>query len=112
MNLKSNLRFAGLLISAVTLGVSGAVHAQNWPDKTVRVIVPFGPGGGTDIQGRLLGKKFYESMGQTFVVDNRAGAAGLIGAELTVKSPAELHRFVHHGVALRQRHALQEVDHL
>ena len=86
MNLKSNLRFAGLLISAVTLGVSGAVHAQNWPDKTVRVIVPFGPGGGTDIQGRLLGKKFYESMGQTFVVDNRAGAAGLIGAELTVKS--------------------------
>ena len=52
----------------------------------MRIIVPFGPGGGTDIQGRLLGKKFYESMGQTFVVDNRAGAAGLIGAELAVKS--------------------------
>jgi tripartite-type tricarboxylate transporter receptor subunit TctC len=83
------MRFASLLISAVTLGVSGAVHAQNWPDKTVRVIVPFGPGGGTDIQGRLLGKKFYESMGQTFVVDNRAGAAGLIGAELAVKSPPD-----------------------
>ncbi len=89
MNLESNLRFAGLLISAVALGVSGAVHAQNWPDKTVRVIVPFGPGGGTDIQGRLLGKKFYESMGQTFVVDNRAGAAGLIGAEQTVKAPPD-----------------------
>jgi len=89
MNLKSNLRFAGLLLSAVTLGVSGAVHAQNWPDKTVRVIVPFGPGGGTDIQGRLLGKKFFESMKQTFVVDNRAGAAGLIGAELVVKSPPD-----------------------
>ena len=89
MNLKSNMRFAGLLLSAVTLGVSGAVHAQNWPVKTVRVIVPFGPGGGTDIQGRLLGKKFYESMKQTFVVDNRAGAAGLIGAELAVKSPPD-----------------------
>ncbi|MBI4192981.1 MAG: tripartite tricarboxylate transporter substrate binding protein [Betaproteobacteria bacterium] len=89
MNLASYTRFAGLLISAVTLGASGAVHAQSWPDKTVRVIVPFGPGGGTDIQGRLLGKKFYESMGKTFVVDNRAGAAGLIGAEQAAKSPPD-----------------------
>ena len=89
MNSKSKLRFAGLLLSAVTLGVSGAAQAQSWPDKTVRVIVPFGPGGGTDIQGRLLGKKFYESLKQTFVVDNRAGAAGLIGAELAVKSPPD-----------------------
>ena len=89
MNLKSNLHFGGLLLSALVLSVSGAVNAQTWPDKTVRVIVPFGPGGGTDIQGRLLGKKFFESMGQTFVVDNRAGAAGLIGAELAVKSPPD-----------------------
>jgi tripartite-type tricarboxylate transporter receptor subunit TctC len=89
MNFESPLRFVGLFLSAVTLGVSGAVNAQSWPDKTVRVIVPFGPGGGTDIQGRLLGKKFYESMGQTFVVDNRPGAAGLIGTELAVKSPAD-----------------------
>jgi tripartite-type tricarboxylate transporter receptor subunit TctC len=91
MNFASHLRFAGLLLSAVTLGVSGAVHAQSWPDKTVRIIVPFGPGGGTDIQGRLLGKKFYESTGQTFVVDNRAGAAGLIGADQAVKSPPDGH---------------------
>lgn len=89
MNLKSNLRFAVLLLSAVVLSVSGIVNAQNWPDRAVRIIVPFGPGGGTDIQGRLLGKKFYESLGQTFVVDNRAGAAGLIGAELAVKSPPD-----------------------
>ena len=47
------------------------------------------PGGGTDIQGRLLGKKFYDSMGQTFVVENRAGASGLIGAELVARSPAD-----------------------
>jgi tripartite-type tricarboxylate transporter receptor subunit TctC len=55
----------------------------------VRIIVPFGPGGGTDIQGRLLAKKFYESIAQTFVVDNRPGAAGLIGTELAVKSPPD-----------------------
>ncbi len=89
MSLALHLRLAGLLLSAATVGVPGAVHAQSWPDKTVRVVVPFGPGGGTDIQGRLLGKKFYESMGQTFVIDNRAGAAGLIGSEQVVKSPPD-----------------------
>ncbi len=85
-----------LLIGAVTSAVAALclsgtalAQAQAYPNKTVRVIVPFGAGGGTDIQGRLLGKKFYESMNQTFVVDNRPGAGGLIGAELAVKSPAD-----------------------
>ena len=67
----------------------GAVHAQAWPTKPVRIIVPFAPGGGTDIQARLLGKNFFESMGQTFVVENRAGASGIIGAELAARSPAD-----------------------
>jgi tripartite-type tricarboxylate transporter receptor subunit TctC len=89
MNLKARVRFDGLLLSVIAIGLSGTAAAQNWPDKPVRIIVPFGPGGGTDIQGRLLGKKFYESMGQTFIVDNRGGAAGLIGAELAVKSPPD-----------------------
>ncbi len=80
-----------LQIAAASLVLGcGTAHAQSWPAaKPVRIIVPFGPGGGTDIQGRLLGKKFYESMGQTFVVDNRAGASGLIGAELAAKSPGD-----------------------
>jgi tripartite-type tricarboxylate transporter receptor subunit TctC len=74
---------------ALSLLLAGAVHAQAWPSKPVRIIVPFGPGGGTDIQGRILAKKFFESMGQTFVVENRTGAAGLIGAEVVVRSPAD-----------------------
>jgi tripartite-type tricarboxylate transporter receptor subunit TctC len=63
-----------------------ASGAQQWPKKPVRIIVPFGAGGGTDIQARLLGKNFQQSMKQTFIVDNRAGASGIIGAELAVRS--------------------------
>jgi tripartite-type tricarboxylate transporter receptor subunit TctC len=80
-----------LKCGAVALGLAlgAAAHAQNWPVKPVRIIVPFAPGGGTDIQARLLGKNFFESMGQTFVVENRAGAAGVIGAELGARAPAD-----------------------
>lgn len=78
----------------IMLAMSGAIAAatagaQAWPSKPVRIVVPFSPGGGTDIQGRLLAKKFTESMSQTFLVDNRSGAAGLIGAEIVAKSPPD-----------------------
>lgn len=63
--------------------------AQSWPMKSARIIVPFQPGGGADIQARLLGKKFTESMGQSFVVDNRSGAGGMIGAEIVAKAPPD-----------------------
>jgi tripartite-type tricarboxylate transporter receptor subunit TctC len=76
-------------VVALGLAIGAAVQAQSWPVKPVRILIPFAPGGGTDIQGRLLGKKFYESMGQTFVVENRTGAAGLIGAEVAARSPAD-----------------------
>lgn len=85
----SIVRMTGTMFAAAALIATSGAVAQNWPVKPVRIIVPFGPGGGTDIQGRLLGKKFFESMGQTFIVDNRAGASGLIGAELAAKSPGD-----------------------
>ncbi|MGH8619210.1 MAG: Bug family tripartite tricarboxylate transporter substrate binding protein [Burkholderiales bacterium] len=86
MTLSKNRAFSLPMLCCVISGamsaiVGGPALAQVWPDRTVRVVVPFGAGGGTDIQGRLLGQKFYQSMGQTFVIDNRPGAAGLIGAE-------------------------------
>jgi tripartite-type tricarboxylate transporter receptor subunit TctC len=86
---RSARRRARILAAALCTGVlcaSGLAHSDAYPSRPVRVIVPFGPGGGTDIQGRLLGKKFFESMGQTFVVDNRPGASGLIGTELAARS--------------------------
>ncbi len=64
---------------------SGA-PAQIYPAKTVRVVIPTGPSGGADMQGRLMSKRFTESMGQSFFVDNRPGASGIIGAELVTKA--------------------------
>ena len=63
--------------------------AQNYPNKTVRVIVPTAPGGGADMQARLLAKVFQESMGQQFLIDNRPGASGIIGADYVAKSAAD-----------------------
>jgi tripartite-type tricarboxylate transporter receptor subunit TctC len=63
--------------------------AQQWPDKPVRILVPFPPGGGTDIQARLLSTAFQKSMGQNFIVDNRTGASGLIATQLAVDSPPD-----------------------
>ena len=66
-----------------------AALAQNYPLKPVRIIVPVAPGGGTDPQARLLGKKFHERMGQSFVIENRTGAGSMIGTELVAKAPPD-----------------------
>ncbi len=60
--------------------------AQQWPDKAVRIVVPFPPGGGIDIQGRVFSVAFQKSTGQNFIIDNRTGASGLIGTQLVVDS--------------------------
>ena len=63
--------------------------AQTYPVRTARIIVPTAPGGGSDTQARLIGKRFTESMGQPFVIDNRPGASGVIGAEIAARAPAD-----------------------
>jgi tripartite-type tricarboxylate transporter receptor subunit TctC len=76
-------------VAAVFPLMSSPSVAQQWPTKAVRILVPFPPGGGTDIQARLLTKAFQASMGQNFIVDNRTGASGLIAAQLAVDSPPD-----------------------
>lgn len=78
----------GAFIAALTLGTSVAHNAaaQKWPEKTVRIVVPFTPGGGADIFGRLLAQRFTEAYGQQFIVDNRPGAGSTIGTEFVARS--------------------------
>jgi len=63
--------------------------AQSYPSKPVRIIVPFAPGGGSDLAGRLVAAKLTERMGAQFIVENRPGAGSNLGAELAVKSPPD-----------------------
>ena len=67
----------------------GLAAAQQYPVKTVRVLIPWPPGGSNDIVGRIVVQKLSELQGQQFVVDNRGGAAGTIGADLVAKSPPD-----------------------
>ncbi len=78
----------GAVIIAATLPVFTA-SAQTWPVKTVRIIVPQPPGGTTDLQARMLAKKYTDDLGRSFVVDNRAGVSGMIGTEAVARAPAD-----------------------
>jgi len=69
------------VIAAQLIFIAPLTHAQTYPAKAVRMIVAYPPGGGTDIVGRLMAQKMTETMGQTFIVENRGGATGNIGTE-------------------------------
>ena len=82
-----------LLAFAAAVAVAGAVQAQPWPHKPVRFIVPFQPGGATDISARLIGQKLGEIWGQTVVIENRGGAGGGVGAAEAAKAAADGYTF-------------------
>ncbi|MBC5781470.1 tripartite tricarboxylate transporter substrate binding protein [Ramlibacter sp. USB13] len=87
-------REAGLALAALALSsFSGLALAQAWPDKPVKLIVPYPPGASTDALGRLVAQKVGAALGQPVVVDNRGGASGNIGTELLAKSAADGYTF-------------------
>jgi tripartite-type tricarboxylate transporter receptor subunit TctC len=74
------------LACALTLGLATPAAAQDYPTRPIKIIVSFGPGGGADIVGRILGQSLSEKLGQPVVIENRPGAAGTIGNEAVARA--------------------------
>jgi tripartite-type tricarboxylate transporter receptor subunit TctC len=81
------LMLAMMLLTAPC--VSSPSHAEDYPSRPVRIVVPFGAGGPADVAARLIGNVLQESMGQPFVIENRTGAGGVIGTQEVAKSPPD-----------------------
>ena len=85
MTRQSRLR-AGAALFFIAAASAASVHAQNYPVKPVRMVIPFAPGGNTDIIGRVFAPKFGEILGQQIVIENRGGAGGSIGTEIASRA--------------------------
>ena len=82
-------RLSFFVAALMLLLAGGLAAAQNYPAKPIRLVVPFPPGGGTDVVARTIGQKMHETLGQPAIVDNRAGANGIIGTDQVAKAPAD-----------------------
>jgi tripartite-type tricarboxylate transporter receptor subunit TctC len=87
------MKLKQFLLFAAALGFAAAAQAQSWPQKPVRFIVPFAPGGATDISARLLGQQLQEMWGQTVVIENRGGAGGGVGAAEAARATPDGYTF-------------------
>lgn len=79
-------RRAGLIAAGAFLASAVAAYAQPYPTKPIRLIVPFAPGGGTDVLARMIAAKLGESLGHSVVIDNRPGSDGIVGSEVLVRA--------------------------
>jgi tripartite-type tricarboxylate transporter receptor subunit TctC len=83
------LKLIGRGLLAATLACNGAAMAQDYPNKPIRLVAPFAPGGAVDILARIVGERLSSQYGQNIVVDNKPGASGHLGAQLVAKSPGD-----------------------
>jgi len=86
--MKQTLQLTAIAL-VTSLAVPGIATAQKYPEKPVRVVIPWPAGGSNDIVGRMVLQEVSRNLGQPFVIDNRAGAAGSIGADVVAKAPAD-----------------------
>ena len=83
------MRVVTLLAAVVGLGASVPSLAQDYPNRPIRFIVPYPPGGGTDVVARIMNEALAESLGQPIIIDNKGGAAGNVGTDVAAKAPAD-----------------------
>src|SRR5687767_2031174 len=83
------LCFVSLFCGSSALFFAPAAYAQTYPDRPIRLVIPFAPGGTADIMGRLIAPPLTAALGQTVVADNRPGAASNVGAEIVAKAPPD-----------------------
>ena len=88
-NSRTPLLIASLLGLFLNFGITSTALAQSYPTKAIRIVVPFAPGGTSDILARTLGTKLTEAWGQPVLVENKAGATGNVGADFVAKAPAD-----------------------
>jgi tripartite-type tricarboxylate transporter receptor subunit TctC len=88
-----------LLVAFLALAVSAAASAQQWPARPVKIIAPFAPGGSADTLGRIVAKKLSEQLKESFVVENRPGAGGVLGSEIVSNAPPDGYTLVVSGIA-------------
>jgi tripartite-type tricarboxylate transporter receptor subunit TctC len=87
-------RHAGLMLANLPLLFAGLARAQGYPEKPLRMVVPYPPGASTDALGRIVAQKMAPSIGQPVVVDNRSGASGNIGSEIVAKAVGDPYTFL------------------
>lgn len=87
-----------IALALFTVATGAAQAAESYPNKPGRLILPFGAGGSTDVIGRIFAQRFSEAWGQTVVVDNRPGAAGIIGTEMAARAATDGHTIFTYGI--------------
>lgn len=87
--LKMKKWLSGVLVCLSGVSIAGLAHAQSWPTKPIKLIVPYPPGGGTDVIARIVQEPLAKELGQQVIIDNRGGAGGSIGSALAAQSPSD-----------------------
>lgn len=85
----TRIRALLMAMAGATLAVTAAVAADDYPNKTVRIVVPFAPGGINDVAARVVATHLSQRLGKQFIAENKAGAGGVVGTEIVAKAPAD-----------------------